>query len=91
MIFCRPKDKVTHCVKEILNDGHGDGKGDNNCGDGDTFCRDGEGMGTQPVGTGRGWGLTQWGKGIGTTGTVGDGDKFLSPCSSLAGTHTVQA
>jgi len=21
--------------------------------------------------------------GIGTTGTVGDGDKFLSPCSSL--------
>jgi len=27
--------------------------------------------------------------GIGTTGTVGDGDKFLSPCSSLVLSKTV--
>jgi len=46
MIFCTPKDKVTHCVTEILNDGDGDGNGDKNSGDG-------VGMGTQPVGTGR--------------------------------------
>jgi len=63
MIFCTPKDKVTHCVKEILNSRDGDG--DKNSGDGDTFCGDGEG--TQLVGTGREWGLTQWGRG-------GDGD-----------------
>ena len=31
------EDKVTHCVKEILNDGDGDGNGDKNSGDGDTF------------------------------------------------------
>jgi len=58
MIFCTPKDKVTHCVKDILNDGDGDENGDKNSGDGDTFCGDG----TQRVGTGRGWGLTQWGR-----------------------------
>ena len=28
MIFCTPKEKVTHCVKEILNDVDGDGNGD---------------------------------------------------------------
>jgi len=56
MIFCTPKDKVTHCAKEILNDGDGDGNGDKNSGDGDTFCGDGEWTGTQPVGTRRGWG-----------------------------------
>jgi len=44
-------------------DGDGDGNGDKNSGDGDTFCGDVEGTGTQPVGTGRGWGLTQWGMG----------------------------
>jgi len=78
--FCTPKDKITHCVKEILNDGDRDGNGDKNSGDGvgdgDTFCGDREGTGTQPVGTWRGWGLTQWGRGgmgIGTTGTVGMG------------------
>ena len=32
--FCTPKDKVTHCVEEILNDG--DGNGDKNSGDGDS-------------------------------------------------------
>ena len=30
MIFCIPKDKVTHCIKEILNEGDGDGNGDRN-------------------------------------------------------------
>jgi len=54
MIFCRPKDKVTHCVKEILNDGDGDG--DKNSWDGYTFCGDGAGMGANPVGKGWGWG-----------------------------------
>jgi len=41
-------------------------------GDGDTAGWDRAGMGANPVAMG-----------IGTTGTVGDGDKFLSPCSSL--------
>jgi len=45
-----------------LNAGDGDGNGDKNSGDGDTFCGDGQGTGTQPVGTWRGWGLTQWGR-----------------------------
>jgi len=73
MTFCRPtpKDKVTHYVKEILNDGDGDGNGDKNSGDGDTFCGDGDTAGGDGAGMG-----------IGTTGTVGDGDKFLSPCST---------
>jgi len=46
MIFCRPKDKVAHCVKEILNDGNGD----KNSGDGDTFCGDGDTAGGDRVG-----------------------------------------
>jgi len=44
--------------------------------DGDTAGGDGAGTGANPVGEGLRMG-------IGTTGTVGDGDKFLSPCSSL--------
>jgi len=46
------------------------------------------------VGTGRGWGLTQWGRGGDGDGDRdrdngdgwGWGQKFLSPCSSLART-----
>jgi len=53
MTFCTPKDKVTHCVKEILNDGDGDG--DKNSGDRDTAGGDGAGMGTNPVEKGWGW------------------------------------
>ena len=52
IFFCRPKDKVTHCVKEILNDG--DGNGDKNSGDGDTFCGDGD----RDNGDCWGWGKT---------------------------------
>jgi len=37
-----------------------------------TACGDGAGMGANPVG-----------KGTGTTGMDGDGDKFLPPCSCL--------
>jgi len=40
MIFCTPKDKVTHCVREILNDW--DGNGDKNSADGDTAGGDGD-------------------------------------------------
>jgi len=39
MIFCTPKDKVNHCVKESLNDGDGD----KNSGDRDTASGDGDG------------------------------------------------
>jgi len=58
MIFCRPKDKVTHCAKEILNDGDGNGTkivgmGTHYAGTGHSRC----------MGTGRGWGLIQWGWG----------------------------
>jgi len=49
MIFCTPKDKVTHCVKEILNDGDGD----KNSWDGVGMGTHSAGTGTQPVGTGR--------------------------------------
>jgi len=63
MNFCTPKDNVTHCVKEILNDVDGDRNGDKNSGDGDAFCRDGDtaggdgaGMEANPVGKGWGWG-----------------------------------
>jgi len=62
MIFCRPKDKVTH----FLNDGDGDGNRDKNsedgvrmgtfCGDRDTAGGDGVEMGANPVGKGWGWG-----------------------------------
>jgi len=59
MIFCTPKEKVTHRVKEILNDGDGDknsGDGDTFCGDGDTAGGDRAGMGANPVWKGWGWG-----------------------------------
>ena len=46
MIFCTPKDKVTHCVREILNDW--DGNGDKNSGMGTHSA----GTVTQPVGKG---------------------------------------
>jgi len=60
--FCTPKDKVTHCVEEILNDGNRNG--DKNSGDWDTFCGDGDTAG----GDGAGMGLTLWGR-------SGDGDR----------------
>jgi len=49
------------CVKEILNNGDGDGDknsedGDTFCGDGDTAGGDGARMGANPVGKGWGWG-----------------------------------
>jgi len=85
MNFCTQKDKVTHCVKEILNVGDGDGNGDKKSGGV-------VGMGKHSAGTGRDGdtaGGERVGMGIGTTGTVGDGDKFLSPCSSLVLSKTV--
>ena len=45
------------------------------------FCSMGMGMGTRTVGVGMG--AKSVGMGKGTTGTVGDGDELLSPCSSL--------
>ena len=42
-------------------------------------------MGAKSVGVG--WGM---GMGTGTTGTVGDGDELLSPCSSLVYINVIE-